>query len=247
MGINDLGLEQRSSYDFGLPTLTNSWTSIASGAENESAGASDRKENSYQISDVPNGFSHKVREFIFDFEVPSTILNLIRVYRASGHGFNHGHNNLPGSSHRTMSQSEIQQLVDEHAAKFIPGFRQRLSLLVEMSRLGGIEPVLMTQPLLLGSGTDPQTGVSLETIQYRGDWNGAAWWRVLEAYNDTTREIARENNIKLIDLAQLLPKNSLYYYDIMHFNNEGAEQVANIIFDQLKPFLIEKFPQFLRR
>jgi len=46
----------------------------------------------------------------------------------------------------------------------------------------------------------------------------------------------------VIDLAREMPKNSAYYYDLMHFTNAGAARVADLIDAQLTPFLARKFP-----
>jgi len=63
---------------------------------------------------------------------------------------------------------------------------------------------------------------------------------VLRLYNDVLRKVGKENGLLVIDLAQKMPHNSLYYYDFMHYTNEGAQKVAEIIFEDLYPFVIER-------
>ena len=41
-------------------------------------------------------------------------------------------------------------------------------------------------------------------------------------------------NVPLIDLAKLLPKCSEYFYDVVHFTNNGAKQAGLIIYDSLR-------------
>ena len=48
----------------------------------------------------------------------------------------------------------------------------------------------------------------------------------------------------MIDLAREMPKNSAYYYDLMHYTNAGAARVADIIAAHLTPFLAQKFPAY---
>ena len=48
----------------------------------------------------------------------------------------------------------------------------------------------------------------------------------------------------MIDLAREMPKNSAYYYDLMHYTNAGAALVADIVAAQLTPFLARKFPAY---
>ena len=50
-----------------------------------------------------------------------------------------------------------------------------------------------------------------------------------------------------IDLAVRMPKNSIYYYDAIHFTNEGAKQVAGIVSEELSQALQEKFPEYMLR
>jgi hypothetical protein len=52
--------------------------------------------------------------------------------------------------------------------------------------------------------------------------------------------VGKENGLLVIDLAQKMPHNSLYYYDFMHYTNEGAQKVAEIIYEDLYPFVIER-------
>ncbi len=60
---------------------------------------------------------------------------------------------------------------------------------------------------------------------------------MLEKYNEGTRQVAKEKNIPLIDLAHDLPKSSKYFYDIVHFTNDGAEKTSEILYDSLTSIL----------
>ena len=55
----------------------------------------------------------------------------------------------------------------------------------------------------------------------------------MELYNKTTKEVCAENKILCIDLANELPNDGNYFYDNMHYTNEGAEKVSEIIFNHL--------------
>ena len=69
-------------------------------------------------------------------------------------------------------------------------------------------------------------------------------WEVLELYNDVVRQRGREAGVLVIDLAREMPKNSAYYYDLMHYTNAGAALVADIVAAHLTPFLAKKFPAY---
>ena len=107
-----------------------------------------------------------------------------------------------------------------------------------------MEPVFLTQPVLYGPGVDDLTGINLATLRVTPDMNGDLGWEVLELYNDVVRQWGREADVLVIDLAREMPKNSAYYYDLMHYTNAGAALVADIVAAHLTPFLAKKFPAY---
>jgi lysophospholipase L1-like esterase len=123
---------------------------------------------------------------------------------------------------------------------FIDGYRQRISQLIDTCLRHKIIPVIVTQPCRGGIGIDSLTKVNLETVK---DWqgNGKSSWAILQLYNEELRKICQEKNVFLIDLATRLPKNSLYFYDHIHFTNEGAAKVADILSDTLSIYLQRQF------
>ncbi len=126
-------------------------------------------------------------------------------------------------------------------------YNERLRKLVNTCKKANIEPILITQPLLLGFGQDSVTHINLAKIKNIQNGNGDLYWQKLQAYNDITRQITKDNQIHLIDLANTLPKNSLYFYDEMHYTNEGASKIGEIISKDLGKYLREKYPQYLKK
>jgi len=119
--------------------------------------------------------------------------------------------------------------------------------LAQVCRNAGIEPVFVTQPLLVGFGTDDVTGVDLARIHAYGPrQTGKMYWDSVEAYNDVTRKIARENGVTLVDLARTMPKSSRYFYDFIHYTPQGAQAIADILDDSLCPVLQSKFPGYVK-
>ena len=109
-----------------------------------------------------------------------------------------------------------------------------------MCRRNGIDPVFITQPALFGDSVDPVTGVNLGRVQVRGSANGKLWWRVQEMYNDVTRRVAAGQQVLLIDAARELPKDSRLFYDFIHFTNEGAARLGELVGARLEPYLRER-------
>lgn len=127
----------------------------------------------------------------------------------------------------------------------LAGFRRRLEQLVALNREHGIEPVLITQPTLLG-GVDARTGLDTRAmeVELAERINGAFAWRLLERYNEVTRKVGGERGVLVVDLARELPKDSTYFYDFFHFTDPGADRVAAIVYAALRPWLAARFPRF---
>ena len=128
--------------------------------------------------------------------------------------------------------------------KYLGAFEGRLKKLMQIAQSHGIIPVLLTQPVLYGNLQDPATGINLGNLEISPDMDGDLAWQVMELYNGITRKVGREDGVLVIDLARKMPKNSKYYYDFMHYTNSGSEKVAAIIFQELEPYLAQKFPGY---
>jgi lysophospholipase L1-like esterase len=125
----------------------------------------------------------------------------------------------------------------------LAAFRGRLEELVALNREHGIEPVLITQPTLLG-GVDPRTGLDTRPMEVElwEKLDGELAWRLLERYNDVTRQVGRERGVLTVDLARSLPKDSTFFYDFFHFTNPGADRVGEIVHGALRPWLAARYP-----
>lgn len=145
-----------------------------------------------------------------------------------------------------MSRKQTASLERDFLAKYPQPYAMRLKKLIRICRENQILPVLMTQPALYGHGVDDLTGVDLAQIRIMDGINSGFYWNILEALNNVTRKVAQEEQVLLIDLAREVPKSSKYYYDLVHYDNVGAEKVGTIIYRHLSPYLAQEFPQYLR-
>lgn len=194
-----------------------------------------------------------VRRIVSHSEVLAVGLNLYRYLQARQLGVVHGQGwdlehrqlELRDQPRVVVSDSARAALVELHRQRYVPNYRGRVRSLVSFSRAHGIEPVLITQPALLGDSTDDVPRVHLGDIA-RGELDVAARWDLVEVYNDVAREVGEETGSLVIDLARKLPKRLAYFYDWMHYNNEGAAVVGEIIFRDLCPFLAGRYPQYAR-
>jgi lysophospholipase L1-like esterase len=136
--------------------------------------------------------------------------------------------------------------------KYLQDFQFRIEEIIRTARKHKIEPILITQPVVYGYGIDVTTGIDLSKIfvglgyedffsdDQKSQLTGEKQWQFLEEYNDITRKVAADNSILLIDLAKKMEKNTKYYYDYIHFSKEGSLRVAEIIYEQLCPYLWER-------
>jgi lysophospholipase L1-like esterase len=191
-----------------------------------------------------------LKHYIFqNSEVLNLGLNLVRGWRAQK--FNNTTNKmlvLDSSLKLVLPDSVIQQRLAKQAP-FLAGYRERVEALADTCMAWGILPVFVTQPNLFGFGRDPQTGVDLSLFPCTHNdpgLNGKLMWAMLERYNDVVRSVGAERRVPVIDLARLLPKNSIYFYDMSHFTNQGAEEVAKLMAGGLIPVLDSLFAAYRR-
>jgi lysophospholipase L1-like esterase len=176
-------------------------------------------------------------------ETFALILNIYRHYRAATTGLSHGEIDLTQVEIAPATAADVRaRRASEKTLKF---YEMRLLRLIHLTRESKIEPVLITQPALHGSGIDDVTGVDLGRIR-KGKTDGKGSWDILELYNEVTRRVGKRGNVLVIDLARELPKSSRYFYDYFHFTNEGAEQVGDIVHRRLSPYLKTKFHEYAK-
>ena len=181
-------------------------------------------------------------------ELASAALNLYRFYFPKSVIMNN--QNKPQEidfkklPHLDVSAAAKAAIIKEHRERYLRPYETRLEKLITICREHSIMPVLLTQPVLYGAGVDEASGVDLGHRFVGDDLDGATAWQVLELYNGVTREVGRERGVLVIDLAREMPKNSTYFFDLMHYTNVGAARMADIIASHLRPVLAQKFPGY---
>lgn len=192
-----------------------------------------------------------LKHYIFEnSEVLNLLLNLVRGWRAQK--FNNTTNKmmvLDKDKKLVIPDSAMQKRLAEQKP-FLEAYTSRLSQLADTCIAWHILPVFLTQPNQFGMGKDSLTGTDLELFPIDlGDGsavNGKLIWEMQEEYNNVMRSVCARKQLPLIDLALRMPKNSLYFYDMGHFTNDGAEKVAEIVTAGLIPVLDSHFPGYRR-
>jgi lysophospholipase L1-like esterase len=201
------------------------------------------------FTDAPREFDQVAQSPLAEIanhsEIIATLLNLYRwrhTQRFEDLGAMPKPVSLRDRPRRSVPPAVAERLWKEQNRR-LEAFRDRLERLVALDREYGIEPVLITQPTLLG-GIDAHTGIDTRPMAVRlwEELDGGLAWRLLERYNDVTRQVGRKRRILTIDLARALPKDSTLFYDFFHFTNEGADRVGAIVHDALAPWLAARYP-----
>jgi lysophospholipase L1-like esterase len=198
--------------------------------------------NTFDVGTIPtpSRFRSIQNAVIAHSEVANMLLNFARAARARERGFGHSELDLTRVEDWALDDDHVAQVLEQHRAH-VPGYAARLKEIAALTRSAGSEPVWLTQPALYGPTTDVTTGVNLTRVKVNGRGNGLLEWRLLELHNDVMRRVASDERVLLIDLARELPKDSKYFYDFLHFTNEGAARVGSIVAGHLEPYLRTKY------
>lgn len=186
---------------------------------------------------IKNTYSDLVHFLYNNSEVINVAVNIARGARAKKFNNTTQEMKIPGSmGNLSMTQNEINERLIKQE-KFLEGYGARIAAIIDTCKQNKILPVFVTQPALYGNGTDSITGVNLAKAKVEDGINGELLEALLKLYNDKVIHVCRTKAIPFIDLAAMMPKNSLYYYDQTHFTNEGAEMVAGLIKEKMRDIL----------
>jgi len=146
---------------------------------------------------------------------------------------------LPPSEHDEWVHITGQRRIINQE-QFLKEFSANLRLFISMCRHRGIIPILMTQANRL---TSPPTPLISQWFLRRVEKSGITYFEfktIYDAFNDTTREIANQLSVPLIDLAKKIPQTKQYMFDPFHLNDDGSQLAASII---TKAFLSTQLTQ----
>jgi lysophospholipase L1-like esterase len=179
-------------------------------------------------------------------EIAAAFVALYRSLTAFQAGLIHSYIDLGAAGEIAIPGDRVREYVATYAKPYyLTAYEARLKRLIDSARFAGALPIFITQPSLAGPAVDDVTKVDLARVKYMEGISGEMAWELLEAYNDVTRRVARENGVPLIDLAEQMPRSSRYFYDFYHFTNQGAQASAEIIYRSLGPILAEQFKSYV--
>lgn len=121
-------------------------------------------------------------------------------------------------------------------SSYLADFKNNLEIFISICRDIDAQPVLMTQANNFKLGIAWVEKDSVLTRRYTNPNDPEFFNRfntMYQLFNQTTREVAREKNVPLIDLDSLIPAGHQYIYDEVHYNSKGSELAARHIYQQL--------------
>lgn len=106
---------------------------------------------------------------------------------------------------------------------------------VLQARLVGAEPVLCTFAVSHDIRSFGRWPLSVRSFlfSYNIYLSPKGWAATIGSYNEIIREVARRENVKLIDVYDKMAGNGEYFVDFVHFSPRGHERLAHILADSL--------------
>lgn len=181
-------------------------------------------ENKLQFSSVKTF----IKSLLNKTEIGATVFQLYTIRSAYKKGLIHKDVDFSKLRDTTYTPAYFQETI-ANQKKYVTGYKGRLQEIINICKANNIRPLLLTQPSLYGSFTDSTTGIKMDLKFHESNptKNNLLQEQVLEEYNNIVRSFSTQATV--IDLAKLMPKNTAYYYDFIHFNKAGAAKVAEIL------------------
>ena len=126
---------------------------------------------------------------------------------------------------------------DPDIERITTAYRKSLELFIFICRQHDITPVLMTQANRITEKPDDLMQKTGETIKKEYLIEYPELYRAYTAVNETTRQVANDHNVLLIDLAKGIESTPKNLYDSVHMTTQGNEQAARLIANKLQPLL----------
>jgi len=116
-------------------------------------------------------------------------------------------------------------------AEVSPEYREDIGALVSTCREEGLHCVLLTQPSAYSEEAPQKLRRLLWMTPPFADYtlDLVAMQRIASMYNDFLEVLAREHSLPVCDVAASMPPAIDLFYDDMHFTDDGARRVAEIL------------------
>jgi len=150
-----------------------------------------------------------------------------------------------GKSQADEFQQVRGQKIEVNQDYLVREFTLNLQTFINICRARGITPVLLTMPSRLKDDPDPLIRRLMQRLEEQNGITYRDFKGAFDRFNQTIREVAAQNRVLLIDLAQEIPQEKEYMSDVAHYTPAGSRLVAQKIAAGLSPLLaaLQKRPE----
>ncbi len=116
-------------------------------------------------------------------------------------------------------------------------YEKNIRNMAEVARQRNYQLIFISQPTLWKATMDSLSfNFAYSTLSFTKPnvYTPEAYAKGMATFNQKLKEVATMEAVPVIDLAELLPKDTTVFFDFCHFNNSGAEQVSDILLDRLQ-------------
>ncbi|MFK7933174.1 MAG: hypothetical protein AB8G22_06665, partial [Saprospiraceae bacterium] len=102
--------------------------------------------------------------------------------------------------------------------------------------------IWLTQPVIWQENMDEFTktlGTPMIANKNLNHYSPKALFQGMERYNERLKKVAQEEDIPVVDLSKILPKDTTVFYDYCHFNILGNAQVNEAVYPTLLEMMKE--------
>jgi hypothetical protein len=125
--------------------------------------------------------------------------------------------------------------IDE--AAIINEFKMNLQTFINICRAWHITPVLMTQFNRYKRHPDPKVLAAMQGFQSDSGIPVSEFISLYARFNQSIRDVGKQNGVLVIDLANQIPQDKKYIYDVVHLNTRGSQLAARVISRRLLPLV----------
>ncbi|MFZ0051893.1 MAG: GDSL-type esterase/lipase family protein [Desulfobaccales bacterium] len=150
-----------------------------------------------------------------------------------------------GKSQADEFQQVRGQKIEVNQDFLVREFTLNLQTFINICRARGITPVLLTMPSRLKDDPDPLIPRLMQRLEKQNGITYRDFKGAFDRFNQAIREVAAQNRVLLVDLAQEIPQEKEYMSDVVHFTPAGSRLVAQKIAAGLSPLLaaLQKRPE----
>lgn len=150
-----------------------------------------------------------------------------------------------GKSQADEFQQVRGQKIEVNQDYLVREFTLNLQTFINICRARGITPVLLTMPSRLKDDPDPLIPRLMQRLEKQNGITYRDFKGAFDRFNQAIREVAAQNRVLLVDLAQEIPQEKEYMSDVAHYTPAGSRLVAQKIAAGLSPLLaaLQKRPE----